>query len=50
MTGVVPEDVKRLFRTVRAALSRGPAKGRLFVEDMIPIGEDGYARRNHRLT
>ena len=22
----------------------------MFLEDMIKIGEDGYARRNHRLT
>ena len=35
---------------MRAASSRGPAKAKLFLEDMIQIGEDGYARRNHRLT
>ena len=50
MAGVVPGDLKRLFATVRAASSRGPAKAKLFVEDMIQIGEDAYARRNHRLT
>ena len=50
MAGVVPGDLKRLFAAVRAASSRGPAKARLFVEDMVQIGEDVYARRNHRLT
>ena len=50
MAGVVPGDLKRLFAAVRAASSRGPAKARLFLEDMIHIGENGYARRNHRLT
>ena len=50
MAGVVPGDLKRLFAAVRAASSRGPAKARLFVEDMVRIGEDVYARRNHRLT
>ena len=50
MAGVVPRDLKRLFAAVRAASSRGPAKARLFVEDMVKIGEDVYARRNHRLT
>ena len=50
MAGVVPGDLKRFFATVRAASSRGPAKTKLFVEDMIQIGEDVYARRNHRLT
>ena len=50
MIGVVPGDLKRLFAAVRAASSRGPAKAKLFLEDMIQIGEDGYARRNHRLT
>ena len=50
MAGVVPGDLKRLFATVRAASSRGPPKAKLFVEDMIQIGEDVYARRNHRLT
>ena len=50
MVGVVPGDVKRLFATVRAVSSRGPPKAKLFVEDMIQIGEDVYARRNHRLT
>ena len=50
MAGVVPGDLKRLFAAVRAASSRGPAKARLFVEDMVQVGEDVYARRNHRLT
>ena len=50
MAGVVPGDLKRVFAAVRAASSRGPAKARLFVEDMVQIGEDVYARRNHRLT
>ena len=50
MKGAVLGDLKRLFATVRAASSRGPAKAKLFKDDMIQIGEDGYARRNHRLT
>ena len=50
MTGVVPGDLKRLFATMRAASSRGPAKAKLFLEDMLQIGEDVYTRRNHRLT
>ena len=50
MAGVVPGAFKRLFATVRAASSRGPAKAKLFVEDMIHIGEDVYDRRNHWLT
>ena len=35
---------------MRAVSSRGPAKAKLFLEDMIQIGGDVYARRNHRLT
>ena len=50
MARVLPGDLKRLFATLRAASSMGPAKAKLFVEDMIQIGEDVYARRNHRLT
>ena len=50
MAGVVPGDLKRLFAAVRAASSQGPAKAKLFVEDTIHVGEDVYARRNHRLT
>ena len=50
MTGVVPGDLKRLFAAVRAASSRGSTKAKLFMEDMIHIGEDVYARRNHRPT
>ena len=50
MAGVIPGDLKRLFAMVRAASSRGPAKAKLFLEDMIQIGEDVYARRNHRLS
>ena len=46
MTGVVPGYLKRLFAMVRAASSRGPAKAKLFLEDMIQIGEDVYARKN----
>ena len=50
MTGVVPGELKRLFATVRAASPRGPAKAKLFLEGMFQVREDGYARRNHRLT
>ena len=50
MTGVVLGELKRLFAAMRAALSRGPEKAKLFLEDIIQIWEDGYARRNHRLT
>ena len=47
MAGVVPGEVKRLFAAVQAASSPGLANGKLFLEDIIQIGEDGYARRNH---
>ena len=50
MAGVIPGDLKGQFAAVRAASSRGPAKAKLFVEDMVQVGEDVYARRNHRLT
>ena len=50
MAGVVPGNLKRLIATVRAASSKGLAKAKVFVEDMIEIGEDVYAWRNHRLT
>ena len=50
MTGVVPGDLKRLFAAVRTPSSWGSAKAKLFMEDMIHIGEYVYARRNHRLT
>ena len=50
MAGVVPGELKQLFAAMRAASSRGPAKAKLFVEDMIQIGEDGYARRNYQLN
>ena len=50
MAGVVSGDLKRQFAAVRAASSQGPAKAKLFVEDMVQVGEDVYARRNHRLT
>ena len=50
MAGVVPGDLKRQFAAVRAASSRGPAKAKLFMEDMVQVGEDVYARRNHRLS
>ena len=43
MAGVVPGDLKRLFAAVRAASSRGPAKAKLFVEEMIQVGENVYA-------
>ena len=50
MAGVVPGDLKRQFAAVRASSSRGPAKAKLCVQDMVQVGEDVYARRNHRLT
>ena len=50
MVWVVPGDLWRLFAMVRAASSRGPAKAKPFLEDMILLGEDGYAWRNHRLA
>ena len=50
MAGVIPGDLKRQFAAVRAASSRGFAKAKFFVEDMVQVGEDVYARRNHRLT
>ena len=50
MAGVVPGELKRLFAVVRASLSRGPAKAKLFLEDRIQIGGGGYARRHQRLT
>ena len=50
MAGVVPGNLKRQFAAVRAASSRGPAKAKLFLEDTVQVGEDVYARRNHRLT
>ena len=43
MTGVVPGELKRVFAAVRAASYRGTAKAKLFLKDMIQIGEDGYA-------
>ena len=46
MAGVVPGDPRRLFAVVWVASSRSPAKAKLFLEDMIPVGEDGYSRRN----
>ena len=50
MECVVSGDLKQLFAAVRAASSRGPAKAKLFVEDMVQVGEYLYARRRHRLT
>ena len=50
MAGVIPGDLKRQFAAVRVVSSRGRAKAKLFVEDMVQVGEDVYARRNHRLT
>ena len=35
---------------MRAALSRGPAKAKVCVENMVEVREDVYARRNHLLT
>ena len=43
MVGVVTGDLRRLFAVVRAASPRGPAKAKLFLEDMILLGEDRYA-------
>ena len=48
--GVVPGELKLLFATARVASSRGPPKAKLTLDDMIQIGEDAYARRNHRLN
>ena len=48
--GCHPRGPERQFAAVRAASSRGPAKAKLFVEDMVQVGEDVYARKNHRLT
>ena len=48
--GVLPGDFRRLFAMVRAASSRDPAKAKLFLEALILLGEDGCARRNHRIT
>ena len=50
MAGVIPGDLKRQFAAERAASSRGLAKAKLFMEDMVQVGKDVYARRNHRLT
>ena len=50
MAGVVPRQLKRLFVAVRAPSSQGPAKAKVFLEDIIQISKDGYTRRNHRLT
>ena len=50
MTAILPGDPKRLLATVRAALSQGPAEAKRFLEDMIQIGEDVYAKCKHRLT
>ena len=33
MTGLVPGELKRLFAAVRAVLSRGPVRAKLFLED-----------------
>ena len=50
MAAVIPGDLKRQFAAVRAASSRGPAKAKLLVEDMVQVGEDVYARWNHWLA
>ena len=46
MAKVVPGDLRRRFVMVRAASYRGPTKAKLFLEDMILLGEEGYIRRN----
>ena len=48
--GCRPRGPEAAFAAVRAAASRGPAKTKLFVEDMVQVAEDVYARTNHRLT
>ena len=50
LAGIIPGDLKRQFAALPAASSRGPAKAKLLVEDMVQVGEDVYARMNHRLT
>ena len=50
MAVVLPSDLRRLSAVVRSTSPRGPAKGKLLLEDMIVLGEDGYVRRNHCLT
>ena len=39
-----------LERLSGAASSQGSAKSQLFLEDMIQMGEDVYAKRNQRVT
>ena len=50
MIAVVAGEIQRLCAAVRAVLYRGRAMAKLFLEDMIHISEDVYARRNHRIT
>ena len=49
MAIMVRRHLKGLFAMVGAVSFRAPAKVKLFVLQMIMPGEDGYARRNHRL-
>ena len=42
IAGVIPSVLQRLFATVQTATSRGRAKAKLFLEDIIVVGEDGY--------
>ena len=35
MIGLVPGELKRLFVAMRAVSSRGPAKAKVFLDDMI---------------
>ena len=50
MAGHFCGDPRWLLAAVGAASSRGPANAKLFGEDMVQVGEDLYARRNHRLN
>ena len=38
MACVIPRDLKRQFAAVRASSSRGPAKAKFFVEDIVQVG------------
>ena len=50
MTSILPRHLKRLFAAVGAASFWGLVKAKLFMENMIQIGDDVYAKRKHRLT
>ena len=45
-----PPGLEAPLCCLEAASSRGPMRARLFLEDMVQLGEEGYARRNHRVT